>query len=243
MTHFTDGLRIGAAGTGTDSRGIPDQAGVQTPQLGVPTSQSYIYDVVPATIVANNIAAAQTASGAPATLTLSAGTSASVVTLRNGVSAIALDCARAVTISSVATVTAISFTINGYDDYQQAMTQTLTGPGSAATVTTTKAFRYITSITCSGNTTSNITVGTSDVLGLPVRADAFEYLTVHYNSGLITLQTGFTAAVTSTATATTGDVRGTYALQTASNGVRRFCTMIFIKNPDTVAGTFGVTQF
>src|SRR5260370_32138432 len=33
-----------------------------------------------------------------------------------------------------------AFTVNGYDVYGQKMTQTLNGPGTAATVNTTKAF-------------------------------------------------------------------------------------------------------
>lgn len=244
MTHHSDGLRIGAAGVSPlDNRPIPDQQGVPAPQYGVPTSQQFIYDVVPLTLQTNNIMTAATLSGAPATATLTAGTGVTTTTTRSGASVLAFDVARCVSITGTSTfVTAASFTISGFDDYQQPMTQTLTGPASTNTVTTTKAFRYIRSITASGNTASNVTVGSSDTLGLPIRVNAFEYLNIRYNSGVPTLSTGFTAAVTTTATATTGDVRGTYALQTASNGSRRFVAAIFIKDPDTVTGAFGVQQ-
>lgn len=241
--HVSDGYRTGAAGLPPDTRPVLDQQSVTngSRSFGAPTSPTFVYDVVPLTLQKNNIATAQTLSGASATL--AAGTGVTSTTLRNGTTVLALDCARAVTISGAATtVVATTLTVSGYDDYEQPMSQVLTGPTGTAAVTTTKAFRYVSSVAASTNTVSNISIGTSDTIGLPVRADAFEYVTVKYNSALVTSSTGFTAAVTSTATTTSGDVRGTYALQTASNGSRRLVIETFVKNTETVDGVWGVTQ-
>lgn len=241
--HVSDGYRTGAAGLPPDTRPVLDQQSVTngSRSFGAPTSPTFVYDVVPLTLQKNNIATAQTLSGASATL--AAGTGVTSTTLRNGTTVLALDCARAVTISGAATtVVATTLTVSGYDDYEQPMSQVLTGPTGTAAVTTTKAFRYVSSVAASTNTVSNISIGTSDTIGLPVRADAFEYVTVKYNSALVTSSAGFTAAVTSTATTTSGDVRGTYALQTASNGSRRLVIETFVKNTETVDGVWGVTQ-
>ena len=57
-------------------------------------------------------------------------------------------------------------------------------------------------------------MGTTDVIGLPLRSDYVSETDISMASTWITASTGFTAAVTtSPATATTGDVRGTYTLR------------------------------
>lgn len=241
MTHFSDGIRVGTAGTGTDTRNPPPQNLTYIKQAGVGTSPIAVFNVVPLTKQSNNIAAAQIVSGAPATVTLTAGTGITTTTINN-TSYYALDCARCLTISGVTGVTAIAFTINGLDDFQQAQTQTITGPSGAATVTTAKSFRYVQSITVSGNTTSNVSIGTSDTLGLPHRADSFSYLlSPNFNGTAITASTGFTAAdTTSPATAATGDVRGTYALQSAADGTKRFVVAQFLPDTSTVDAVYGV---
>lgn len=241
--HVSDGYRTGAAGLPPDTRPVLDQQGAPNPtrSFGAPTSPTYTFDVVPLTLNLSAMAAAQTISGT--TFTLAAGTGVTSTTLRNGITALAFDCARAVSLSGVSTYVAeVLFTLQGWDDYQQPMSQTLSGPSGTSIVTTTKAFRYLSSVSAAGNTVSGVSVGSSDTIGLPLRADAFEYVTVKYNSALVTSSAGFTAAVTTAATATTGDVRGTYALQTAANGSRRLVIDTFVKNADTVDGVFGVTQ-
>lgn len=245
MSSFSR-LRVGMAGTPRDStlRGSLDNniAGVYMypPQQGVAIAPFQFFDVVPLVIVANNIATTQTPTGA---VTLTAGTGVTNATVK-GVAVLALDCARCVRVTGVGGTSAVNFTIVGYDDYQQPMTETFLGPAGATTTTSDKAWRYITSITVASTTTAAITIGTSDTIGLPYRVDAFEYLSLAYNGGLITASTGFTIAdATSPATATTNDVRGTYALQSASDGIKRFTASIYLKNIDTVNGVWGVPQF
>jgi hypothetical protein len=153
--------------------------------------------------------------------------------------------ARTVGITSLGNDTGAVFTVKGFDIYGYPMTQAITG--SAGTLaSSTKAFKYIQSITPSGVLAgSNVSVGQQDTYGFALRSDRFQYMYIWWpDATLISSNTGYTAAVTTTATSTTGDVRGTYALQTASNGIRRlviFAT-IPVQNAGTNAGIFGVTQ-
>lgn len=153
--------------------------------------------------------------------------------------------ARNVRITSAGNDSGGTFTVVGYDLYGYPMTETITG--AAATVASgAKAFKYIASITPAGTLSgSAVTVGTGDVIGLPIRADNFGQVQIIYNDTVITASTGFTAAVTTDpATATTGDVRGTYALQTASNGSRRLVVYVTpsVTNISSATGLCGVTQ-
>ena len=139
--------------------------------------------------------------------------------------------ARCVRVVSAGDDSGGTFTINGYDLYGYPLTQTLTG-AAAGTATTTKAFKYIASIVPAGTLSgSAVTVGTTDTIGLPLRADYFSEIEVWWNNAQVTATTGFTAAVTTDpSTATTGDVRGTYALQSAaSNGTLRLTVYVTLR--------------
>jgi hypothetical protein len=155
--------------------------------------------------------------------------------------------ARTLQILSVGDDHLATVTVAGYDVYSYPMTETITLT-NASTATGKKAFKYITSITPAGTLSgANISVGQSDTIGLLMRCDLFQFLKIYSpDTTLISATTGFTAAVTtSPATAITGDVRGTFALQTASNNTRRL--VIFLELPlaniGTAAGLVGVTQF
>jgi len=201
----------------------------------------YVQSVVPATLQAANIAALQTPSGA-GSLTLTAGTSASNATIQ-GNAVIALDVPRCVSVVGQGGVTLRNYTISGYDRYQNPMTQTMAGPNGNQTITTTKAFAYVKSITVDGGTSQAISVGTSDTIGLDMYASAYELIDVFYAGADVTANTGFTAGVaTSPSTALLGDVRGTYALQSASNGTNRLTIVFFLQNTDTVTQVWGVPQ-
>jgi len=100
----------------------------------------------------------------------------------------------------------------------------------ATTTNGKKAFKYISSVTPSvTDATGNYSVGTLDIVGFPLRSDNYQVgsdfdVALVMNNAAIVSSTGYVAAVLTTPTATTGDVRGTYALQTASNGTLRFIT-------------------
>jgi hypothetical protein len=114
------------------------------------------------------------------------------------------------------------YTINGYDIYGFPMTQTITGV-SNTTVSSTKAFKYITSIVPSGTINSTtVQVGTNDIFGLPLRTDYVSQLQVYMNNADIAPSAAtFVAADIQTALTTSGDVRGTYYSGTASDGTKR----------------------
>lgn len=154
---------------------------------------------------------------------------------------------RAVRIVSAGNDSGITFLISGFDIYGFPMTQRLTG-ANIGTATTTKTFKYISSIVPSGNTAAAVTVGTTDVYGFGLRADQWGYVYLVWAGTTVTASTGFTAAdTTNPATNLTGDVRGKYATQSASNGTNRLEMEVL---PNIVAlnvtpitnGLFGVPQ-
>jgi len=218
--------------------------------LGVgPLGRIYNFDVIPQTLVANNIATTQTPAAAGA-ITLTAGISVSSVIRTNATATtvLQLDCPRAVSITQVSAGTAVTVTVSGYDYYGQAMTSAiLTSPG--AVVTTLKAFYQVSSVSVSAATTTAITVGTSDVIGIPIRVIDGGYLVDLGWAGSIVTDVGtFVAAdTTAIATSATGDVRGTYKPSTATNGIKRLVLSIAVNGiqvgpNSTRTGALGVTQ-
>jgi hypothetical protein len=266
-TSITDGTYItgfgtGAGGTGTytvnqsvtaSSTTITAHTNVPLDNpapmdLGVgPLGRIYVWDIVPQALIANNIATAQTTSSS---ITLTAGTSVKSVTTAGGVTVLQLDCPRAVSIvSGTGTLTNRNVTISGYDYYGQAMSEVIaTGTVQSTTVAGKKAFFQITSASISGALGATIAVGTTDVLGLPVRVFNVSYVASVKSNNTLAQDAGtFVAADTATATTTTGDVRGTYAPATASNGIVRTTMGILLPaiavGPNaTRVGALGVTQ-
>ncbi len=147
-----------------------------------------------------------------------------------------------------------AFTVNGFDVYGQKLTQTLNGPVGATSVNTAKAFKYVLNITPVvgfTDTTHTYSAGLSDIYGFNVRSDKWEYAYVFWNGAFVTVSTGWTKGVQTTpATATTGDVRGTYAVQSASDGTKRLMLAMTVPLYNDTFGTplfpaamFGPTQF
>jgi len=267
-TSVTDGTYITAFGTGTGGTGtytlnqainianttaltMHSNVPLDNPapmDLGVgPLGRIYVWDVVPQALVANNIATAQTTSSS---ITLTAGTSVKSVTTTAGQTVLQLDLPRAVSIvSGTGTLTNRNVTINGYDYYGQAMSEVIaTGTVQSTTVAGKKAFFQITSATISGALGATIAIGTTDVLGLPVRVFNVSYVASVKSNNTLAQDAGtFVAADTATATTTTGDVRGTYTPATASNGIVRTTMGILLPaiavGPNaTRVGALGVTQ-
>ncbi|MDE2102983.1 MAG: hypothetical protein KGL39_37410 [Patescibacteria group bacterium] len=152
---------------------------------------------------------------------------------------------RNVRITSVGNDSTATFKVTGYDIYGTLMTETITG-ANASIASGKKAFKYILNIVAAGTLSgSNVSVGTGDVYGFPMRADFFTYQDIYWNNALITASTGFVAAVTTNpATSTTGDVRGTYAVQSASDGTKKLTIFQSLSpaNIGTNTGVTGVTQ-
>lgn len=216
-THF-GALRVGANGVGRN-------IGVR----GIALAPITTYSVTPATIDDDAIAQAQSP------------TVAGALTLTDTI--VELDVLRCVTATSAGDDSGVTITVTGHDYDGQEQTETMLG-GDSVAVTTDKAFADVTDVLVSGATASTIKIGTSDKLGFPVKVSRFGNVRIVYNNAAITASTGFTAAdTTSPATAATGDPRGTYALQTASNGSRVFDVWIIPDATETATDLYGVTPY
>jgi hypothetical protein len=129
------------------------------------------------------------------------------------------------------------------------MSEAITSSAAVSTaVNGKKAFLQVTSVSVSGATGTALTVGTTDILGLPVRVFNVAYIASVKSNNTLAQDAGtFVAADTNTATTTTGDVRGTYVPATASNGIVRTVMGILLPGiavgPNaTRVGAVGVNQ-
>lgn len=246
MPQYSDDLFLGPAPTymgmnlGNSS---PMSEGVG------PLGRIYVWDVVPLTKQTNNISAAASYASA-GNATLAAGTGTTSVTTAAGVAAIQLDCPRAVSITiGTGTIADTAVTVSGLDVYGQAMSEVIqTGTTQSTTVNGKKAFSQVTQVAVAGDCGGTIAVGTTDILGAPVRITDAGYIARSGWAGALADDAGtFVAAVTTTATTTSGDVRGTYVPSSAPNGTRRLVMGILLPaiavGPNaTRTGALGVTQ-
>lgn len=141
-----------------------------------------------------------------------------------------LDVPRGVSVTSGGVDTARVFTITGLDDYDQPMTETITGV-NAGTVLGKKAFKKVTSVSVDAATAGAITVGTTDVLGLPFYLDDGDFVLREMEDGTVRTNGTFVPGVLTTPSATTGDVRGTYDPNAACNGALVFRLLIASLQP------------
>jgi len=246
---------------------------VSRKSYGFLASEVIVCNAVPSAISAVNIAASQSPGAGAITLVSSSGAGITVSTsiTRGDTGAtvtglLAIDTAfagvgfgqdttvnmwdptkaisRNVRLTSGGDDSGIVFTVSGYDLYGFPMSEAITG-ANAGVASGAKAFKYISGVTHTGSVATTLTIGTGDVIGLPLRADYFSECRIFYNNAAITASTGFVAAVTtSPATTTTGDVRGTYALQAASDGTKRLQIYMSpsVNNISSITGQFGVAQ-
>lgn len=148
-----------------------------------------------------------------------------------------------------------TWTVAGRDVYGFKMTESVTGSSIGADVTTKKAFKYISGITPTGTIASTgVMVGVTDTYGLPLYASNGAYVMAYTNNALVVSSTNVISgqSLSSTATSTTADVRGTYASSTASNGAVRIvmfitpsvaATAASISGANAGQGIVGITQY
>jgi hypothetical protein len=220
MTHFSDGVR---AGRNFANNGTANQPGVFMSPINV-------YDIVPVALDADGICAQQTLAAAGNALLNGALASGGTVTL---------DVPRNVVVDAAGAATAV-LTIYGTDAYGISMSEAITLNGTTA-VAGKKAFKTITRVAASAAAT-DFFVGTGDVFGLPFRADSRNYCLTAWNGAFVTTGTFVAAVTTDPATTTTGDVRGTFAPADAADGSKQLTVWMYIENPDSVTGLYGVTQ-
>jgi len=195
-----------------------------------PLGRIYVWDLVPVALSASNIAATQTPTGAGnLTLTAGKGVQLKIGGGPAGNTVYQLDCPRAVSASLVAGGTAGTITVTGYDFYGQPMSEAITTV-AASTVNGKKAFFQISTVATSAATTTAVTVGTTDILGIPVRVTSVPFFaTVKFGTSTIAQDAGtFVAADATTATTTTGDVRGTYVPSASTDGIKRLVAGVLV---------------
>jgi hypothetical protein len=149
--------------------------------------------------------------------------------------------ARNVRITSGGNDSGITFLVSGYDLYGYPQTEQITG-ANAGVASGKKAFKFIASVVASAAPASTVSVGTGDVYGFPLLSSFWGDATVVWNNTFVSANTGYTASdTTSPATSTTGDVRGTYAVQSqASNGTARLMMYVNPSVNNIALGTVGM---
>lgn len=122
--------------------------------------------------------------------------------------------------------TALVYTVNGRDQYGIKMTEAITASTASSLGAGKKAFKYISSI-IPATTTINSTgvgIGFTDTYGFPLVTNYFSNTSITISSLpmvptlLVLSSANAVLASTTTATSTTGDVRGTFVSTIATNG-------------------------
>ena len=126
-------------------------------------------------------------------------------------------------------------TVNGFDEYGQPMRES---SASGTSFAGRKAFKRVTSITVSADVTG-LTVGTGKVLGLPVLLPGSGYLIRSLQDGAQPTAGTPVAGDRTLPSATTGDVRGTYAPNSNPNGALSFQLILALDD----AASRGLPQF
>lgn len=224
MTNHGAPLRLGdATGKGTVKG-----------SLGALTSPYYAYKITPVVLDADGLAAAQAVAGA-GNLTLNGALAAS--------GAVTLDVPRAVSVtSSNAGDTTQTATVTGTDAYGVALVETIAFNG-AATISGKKAFKTITRVAISAALAGNGSAGTTDIFGLPYRVNNRGAALTAWDSAFVTTGTFAAAVTTNPATATTGDVRGTYLVPSASDGTKILYIYMLLEDVDSNNGLYGIDQY
>lgn len=166
------------------------------------------------------------AAGAANAICLSQSVTGGANALLNGATAGVLDAPRNVV--GAWTNTAIA-TVEGFDEYGAPMTE---ASASGTSMTGVKAFARVTRVTFNASVTG-ATVGTGNVLGLPVFVPGTASL-IRESQDLANPTAGTLVgglAVGTRSTATTADVRGTYAPNATPNGTISYSLLVALEDP------------
>jgi len=161
-----------------------------------------------------------------------------------------LDVPRNVTVTTThdSSVVAMTVTVTGTDEYGETLVElvTVAATGTSQADATVKAFKTVTSlaITAAADAEANTcNIGWGNALGLPIRMDAGTCIAFFADNTEELTEATSVVAVTSTATSTTGDVRGTITPNTACNGTVNFVACIIPAANNSKENLFGVTQY
>jgi hypothetical protein len=244
-THFSDGVRVGPI---FNSQYAPS-SGLNPPELvaspadseapGIYLTPESLLDIVPAAVAAAAIAAPQTAAGA-GYLTLRNVSDINVTWMPSflnnsgptGAGVLKLDVARSLIISGATNVVAANYTVFGLDKYLMPMVETITGPVGANRTEGVKAFKYVLAVYVSTGTVANVSVGVGNTFGLPYFVEDENYIFQQKFGGVLDAGT-ILGGDLRTATATTGDVRGTYTPASDADSDTRLTITFYNASGDT----------
>lgn len=173
--------------------------------------------------------------------------SASIITSTGATATVwTLDAPRNLVFATSTAAADTVFTITGYDVYKVKTVETVTIASGDSTGAGKKAFKYVESIAIysAGNiTTDTITVGTGEVLGLPYfLTGTGDFIQASLNGVREATHPTVVAGVTTTPSATTGDVRGTIDLNSSLDG-NAVVAYFHVVDPHTVTGLRGAAQY
>lgn len=225
-----------------------DGNSLKTSQLGVdkfitPGQETFCYPLKEVAISLGNPTALSTTAVIATTAVAAAGVVAIAGTKAAGgvVASLGAPTGRGIQIvSSNAGDTTQTVTIRGKDMYGQPMAATMSLNGTTV-VQGTKAFASISSVTASAALVGNLSVGDNDVLGLPVYLPNGTFIWRETQDGAVATAGTIVAGlgIATVATATTGDVRGTYKPNNATDGTKACVLLAAIPEPNF----YGQAQF
>ncbi len=146
-----------------------------------------------------------------------------------------LDVPRNLIFTSVGNDSGITFTINSLDLFGNPVRETVTGANAGVAAGVKAHYRNIT-VSVSGASAGNVSIGFGNVLGLPVylpnTAQILKELQDNANATAGTTVAGL--AIGTKSTATTADVRGTYVPNSAPDGNRAYELILVLEDPDFI---------
>lgn len=140
-----------------------------------------------------------------------------------------LDVPRNIVVDSGGADTAV-LTFTGTDEFGQTLIESITLNGSTA-VQGKKAFKTVTGVSSSAAIANGAFVGPGDILGIPVHLSDLGFVLKELQDGAAATAGTLVKAVDTLATATTGDVRGTYDPNSACDGALQFSLVLAIPDP------------
>ena len=124
-------------------------------------------------------------------------------------------------------------TVTGTDEYGNTVVES---SASGTSLAGKKAFKTITNISSNANITA-LTVGTGDVLGLPMYLPDTARVLIELEDDAAPAAGTTVAGSAAEPTATTGDIRGTYDPNSACDGAARFSLVVALNEPEFKGGS------
>lgn len=165
----------------------------------------------------------------------------------NGETVMVLDVPRNVTAAINTAVGNITVLVTGYDQYYKPMSELMAIAAAGTAVVGLKAFKYVRSIALTSDADDSakvINVGFGSLLGLPYKLAAKSDLLSMFFDDTLDVPSAVAVAITTAASTTTGDTRGTVAVATVGNmnGAKTLKGWMSVADPNTAEGLRGVAQ-